>query len=131
MGAAISFSKSGFELCRTGDAKIRKNENVKNESVQLTIPVANTGKQDSAETVQVSVHKVGDTDGPIRTLRGVQWVSVDAGKTCQISIDLTHKAFEFFDSASDSMAVLFGEYEVLYGTSSDLKALTVVKITIQ
>ena len=39
-----------------------------NETVQLTIPVKNTGKRDGTEIVQVYVRKVNDIDGPLKTL---------------------------------------------------------------
>ncbi len=114
-----------------GDAQISKT-NIKNdESVELTIPVSNTGKRDGTEIVQVYVHKVNDADGPIKTLRGFQRVNIDAGKTSQANINLPPSSFEFYDKATYSMAVTPGEYEVMYGSSSEAKDLKMVKITIQ
>jgi beta-glucosidase len=125
----------GFGLSYTtfsiGDAKISKTEIKNDESVELTIPVSNTGKCDGTEIVQTYVHKVGDTDGPIKTLRGFQRVDVAAGKSGQAVISLPYKSFEFFDRKSGIMAVTTGEYELLYGTSSDTKDLKMTKITIQ
>jgi beta-glucosidase len=125
----------GFGLSYTtfsiGDAKISKTEIKNDESVELTIPVSNTGKRDGTEIVQAYVHKINDTDGPIKTLRGFQRVDVTAGKSNQAVINLPYKSFEFFDRKSNNMAVTSGEYEVLYGTSSDAKDLKTAKITIQ
>ena len=125
----------GFGLSYTtfsiGDAKISKTEIKNDESVELTIPVSNTGKRDGTEIVQAYVHKINDTDGPIKTLRGFQRVDVTAGKSNQAVINLPYKSFEFFDRKSNNMAVTSGEYEVLYGTSSDAKDLKMAKITIQ
>ena len=125
----------GFGLSYTtfsiGDAKISKTEIKNDESVELTIPVSNTGKRDGTEIVQAYVHKINDTDGPIKTLRGFQRVDVTAGKSGQAVINLPYKSFEFFDRKSGKMAVTTGEYEVLYGTSSDAKDLKMAKITIQ
>ena len=77
----------GFGLSYTtfsiGNATISKTAIKKDESVQLTIPVTNTGKRDGTEIVQVYVRKVNDTDGPLKTLRGFQRVDVAAGKTGQ------------------------------------------------
>jgi beta-glucosidase len=125
----------GFGLSYTtfkiGDAKVYNSEINKDEKVELTIPITNSGKYDGIEVIQVYVHKLGITDGPIKTLRGFQRVNVPSGKTGQATISLPYKSFEFFDRASGKIAVTSGEYEVLYGNSSDAKDLKSVKIKIQ
>ena len=125
----------GFGLSYTtfsiGDAQLSKTSIKSNENVDLTIPVSNTGKRNGVEIVQVYVHKVNDADGPIKTLRGFQRVDVAAGKTSQATIKLSPSSFEFFDRVKNTVIVDPGEYEVLYGTSSDVKDLKMVKITIQ
>ena len=77
------------------------------------------------------IHKVNDIEGPIKTLRRFQRVELAAGKSGQATIDLTPSAFEFFDWAQRKMMVTPGDYEVLYGNSSDVKALKSLKITIK
>lgn len=114
-----------------GDAKISKTKINKNENIELAIPVSNSGKRDGTEIVQVYVRKIGDTDGPIKTLKGFQRVNVPAGKSSLASIDLPPTAFEFFDKASGKMAIVKGEYEVLYGNSSNPQDLKIEKIVIQ
>ena len=114
-----------------GNAKVSKSIINKDESVDLTIPVSNTGKRDGTEIVQVYVHKVNDSDGPIKTLRGFLRIDVDAGKTSQAVINLPYSSFEFFDRASGKMDVTTGEYELLFGTSSDNNDLKTIVITIQ
>ncbi|MGA7161244.1 MAG: glycoside hydrolase family 3 C-terminal domain-containing protein, partial [Bacteroidota bacterium] len=125
----------GFGLSYTsfsiGNAEISKTEITKDEVVQLTIPVTNTGKRDGTEIVQVYVHKVNDVDGPLKTLRGFQRVEVAAGKTGTATINLSHTAFEFFDRKSGKMALTAGAYEVWYGTSSDKKDLKMATVTVQ
>ena len=124
----------GFGLSYTtfsiGYAHISKTEINKDGSVDLTIPVTNTGKRDGTEIVQVYVHKVNDTDGPLKTLRGFQRVNVAAGKTSQATITLPFTAFEFFNRFSFKMTSSEGEYEVWYGTSSDNKDLKSIKVEI-
>ena len=114
-----------------GEAKFSKTEIKANETIDLTIPLSNTGKRNGAEVVQVYVHKVNDTAGPIKTLKGFQRVDVTAGKTGQVIISLPYSSFEFFDKASGKMLVSPGQYEVFYGTSSDVKDLKMAKVTIQ
>ena len=77
------------------------------------------------------VHKVNDVDGPLKTLKGFKRVEVKAGKTETITIDLPASSFEFYDADAVAMKVSPGEYEVLYGNSSDSKDLKMSKVTIQ
>ena len=125
----------GFGLSYTtfliGKAQVSKTVIKNDESIDLTIPVSNTGKLDGTEIVQVYVHKVNDEDGPIKTLRGFKRVYVEAGKTNQITITMPPSAFEFFDRKSQSINAAPGEYELMYGTSSDSKDLHTVKFEIQ
>jgi len=114
-----------------GKATVNKTSIEKNETLTLTIPVSNTGKRDGTEIVQVYVRKVGDNDGPSKTLKGFQRLHVAAGKSGLTSINLPPSAFEFFDRNSAAMAVASGEYEVMYGNSSDPANLKSEKITIQ
>ena len=114
-----------------GDAQLNKSTIKNDESIDLTIPVSNTGKRNGTEIVQVYVHKVNDVDGPIKTLKGFQRVEVAAGKTLQAIISLPYNAFEFYDRTSRKINVIPGEYEVMYGNSSDAKDLKMAKITIQ
>ncbi|MCG6915475.1 glycoside hydrolase family 3 C-terminal domain-containing protein, partial [bacterium BMS3Abin03] len=114
-----------------GDARVSKSTIKNDESVDLTIPVSNTGERDGTEIVQVYVHKINDTDGPIKTLRGFQRVYIEAGKTSLATITLPPSAFEFYNKSIYGLAITPGEYEVLYGSSSDPKDLKMIKITIQ
>ncbi|RPJ78186.1 MAG: glycoside hydrolase family 3 protein, partial [Alphaproteobacteria bacterium] len=100
-------------------------------SIELTIPVTNRGKRDGTEIVQVYVRKVNDIDGQLKTLKGYQRVNVAVGKTVHANITLPSTSFEFFDRTSGKMAVAAGEYELLYGTSSDNKDLKTIKLSIQ
>lgn len=111
-----------------GKAKFSKNEITCDETVEVIIPVSNKGKRDGTEVVQVYVKKVNDTDGPIKTLRGFKKLEVGAGKSSKVTIELDPSAFEFFDLNQNKMAVTPGEYEVYYGTSSDIRDLKSLKI---
>ncbi len=125
----------GFGLSYTafsiGNATISQTVIKKDETALLTVPVANTGKRDGTEIVQVYVRKAGDADGPLKTLRGFQRVDVAAGKTGQATVKLPYPAFEFFDRASGRLTVTAGDYEVWYGNSSDSKDLKQTKIRVQ
>jgi beta-glucosidase len=125
----------GFGLSYTrfviGTATFSKTTAKADETIKLTVPVTNSGKRTGTEVVQVYVRKVNDIEGPIKTLRGFQRVEIPAGKTVQVTFDLTPSTFEFFDWSQRKMMVTPGEYEVYYGNSSDAKDLKAAKIKIQ
>jgi len=117
-GYGLSYTT--FEI---GSAKLNKTTIHANETVQITVPVKNSGKRDGTEIVQVYVRKVNDIEGPLKTLKGFKRVNVTAGKTQQVTIDLPPSSFEFYDWSQRKMAVTSGEYEIFYGNSSDAKNL--------
>ena len=124
----FGLSYTTFEI---GTASISKTNIKANESVQLSIPVKNTGKHSGTEIVQVYIRKVNDLEGPLKTLRGFQRMELAAGKSETATIELTPASFGFYDWAQRQMAVTPGEYEVLYGNSSDAKDLKMLKVAIQ
>jgi beta-glucosidase len=125
----------GFGLSYTtftiGTARVNNSKIGKNEPVELAIPVSNTGKRAGTEIVQVYIHKVNDTDGPLKTLKGFKRIGLAAGKSGQAVIKLPPASFEIFDRKSGKMAVVPGDYEVWYGTSSDTKDLKKLTVTVQ
>ena len=99
----------------------------KGKNYELSVDVANTGKRDGTEVVQVYIRDLSDPDGPLKSLRAFQRVNVKAGKTAKATLELTPKAFEFFDPNINTVHQKTGDFEILYGNSSqdkDLKKLT-------
>ena len=97
---------------------------------QLTIPVTNTGQRDGTETVQLYIRNTADKEGPLKSLRGFQRVSVKAGQTAVATLTLTPKSFEFWDPETNTMRTKPGTYELLYGNSSQDKDLKVLTVTL-
>jgi beta-glucosidase len=124
----FGLSYTHFEI---GTATLSKKTIKADETIQLTIPVKNTGKLDGTEIVQVYVRKVNDIDGPLKTLRGFKRIEISAGKIQQVTVELTPSSFEFYDWNQRKMSVTPGEYEVYYGNSSDTKDLKMIKLLIQ
>ena len=114
-----------------GEAELDRTSLKENDSLELTVPISNIGEVNGTEIVQVYVHKVGDTTGPLKTLRGFKRVNIEAGKSVDAVISLPYNSFEFYNSAVDNLDVLAGEYEIMYGNSSDVKDLKTVKIVIE
>ncbi|MES2277222.1 MAG: xylan 1,4-beta-xylosidase [Bacteroidota bacterium] len=114
-----------------GTAKASKTTIARTENLQLTVPVANTGKRDGTELLQLYIRKLQDKDGPIKTLRAFKRVPVGQGKTEMVTFNLPPKTFETFDEENAMIHVTPGDYELLYGTSSASKDLKALKITIR
>ena len=89
-----------------------------NSSYSITVPVKNTGAVDGTEIVQLYIRNLQDPDGPLKSLRAFQRVSVKAGQTASVKLSLDRKSFEFWDSETNTMRVKSGKYEILIGTSS-------------
>jgi beta-glucosidase len=114
-------SYTTFEI---GEAKI----DGKGTDYQVTIPVANTGKCNGTEIVQLYIRDLSDKEGPLKSLRGFQRVDVKAGQSATATITLNAKSFEFWDATTNTMRTKPGQYEILYGSSSldkDLKRITI------
>lgn len=99
--------------------------------VKFTALVENTGNREGAEVLQLYVRKVGDTDGPVKTLRAFRCVELKAGESRKVTVELGPDAFEFFDTKTNTMRVVPGEYEIHYGNSSDTPAGNVLKVTLK
>ena len=95
----------------------------------VTFTLKNTGSVDGTEIAQLYLKRTDDTNGPIKTLRGFQRVSLKAGETKTVSIKMNEDDFETFDEASNTMRVITGkQYQLMVGGSSkteDLKTITV------
>ena len=120
-------SYTNFEITKAGVEKNGTNPT----DWTLTAEVANSGKRDGAEVVQVYIRNLQDADGPLKTLRGFERINVKAGGTATATIQLNKQSFEFWDAESNTMRVKPGKYEILVGTSSDEKNARELMITIQ
>ena len=101
----------------------------KNNKVQLT--VKNTGKVEGTEVLQVYVRNISDTNGPLKTLRAYQRVTLKAGGAQMVSIDFPRECFEGWDAKTNTMRVVPGKYELMVGTSSADKDLLKLTVTVK
>lgn len=121
-GHGLSYTNFGY-----GDAQLSKNTIGDGETITLTVPVTNLGKRDGEEVVQIYLSRPGDKEGPRYTLRAFKRVHIPAGQTESVTIPLTRESFEWFDESTNTMHPLEGNYELLYGGTSErtkLKSLT-------
>ncbi|MBQ8065780.1 MAG: glycoside hydrolase family 3 C-terminal domain-containing protein [Prevotella sp.] len=98
----------------------------KNNKVRAT--VKNTGAVDGTEVIQVYVRNLADPNGPLKTLRGYERVTLKAGESKTVEIDFPRERFEGWDAATNTIRVVPGKYELMVGSSSadnDLKRISV------
>ena len=98
---------------------------------KVTLTLKNTGKREGTETIQVYMRRTADTEGPLKTLRAYQRVSLKAGESRRVSIDFSRERFESWDANTNTMRVVPGEYELMVGSSSDDSSLQKFNVTIQ
>ena len=97
----------------------------------ITVDVTNTGARKGTEVVQLYIRNLQDAEGPLKSLRGFQRVTLNPGQSQTVSIPLSRQSFEFWDAETNTMRVKPGQYEVFVGTSSCDKDLKKQIITIQ
>ena len=89
----------------------------------LEIPVINTGDRDVVEVVQLYTRRIGDAEGPLKSLRSFRRVSVPAGETVIVSLPLTEEVFLSWSEQAGDMVPVKGDWELLYGGNSSDAAL--------
>ena len=95
---------------------------------RIIVPLRNTGGRDGEENVQLYVRRPGDTDGPSMSLRGFKRVALKAGESTKVSLPLTEGTFEWWSEEVGDVVPLKGEWQLLYGGSSDkLQQITINK----
>ena len=120
-----------YTIFQYGNASLNTSEIKDGEQVTLTIPVSNTGKYDGEEVVQVYLRHPGDKEGPSHALRAFKRVAIAKGATNNVTIPLSKENFEWFDTSTNTMRPIEGDYEILYGGTSELKQLKSIPVTIK
>ena len=98
---------------------------------KVRVRVTNTGKREGTETVQVYIRNTADTEGPQKTLRAYQQVSLKPGEAKTLTIDLPRNSFEGWDAGTNTMRVVPGKYQVMVGNSSTDKDLKQIAVNIK
>ena len=98
---------------------------------KVQVRVRNVGTRQGLETVQVYVRNLADSEGPLKTLRAYQQVSLAPGEAKTLTIYFPRERFEGWDAATNTMRVLPGQYELLVGNSSAPQSLHKLPVTLE
>ena len=86
---------------------------------KLIVPVRNCGKSAGTAVVELYTRRPADVDGPQKSLRGFKRVFIPAGKRVKVEFPLDPEVFLGWSEDAGDMVPMEGEWELLYGGSSD------------
>ncbi|MCH5320335.1 MAG: glycoside hydrolase family 3 C-terminal domain-containing protein [Eubacterium sp.] len=107
-------------------------DNIKDtDTVTVSFKIKNTGDVDGAEIAQVYVaDKESTIFRPVKELRGFKKVFLKAGEEAEVSVDLSKRAFAFYNVELGDWMVETGEFDILVGASSrDIKLCATMTVT--
>lgn len=91
------------------------------EEVHVRVTVANTGKAEGTETIQLYFRdKVGSLVRPVKQLAGFQQVFLKKGESRSLNFTLTEKDFRFYNEKLEFRSEP-GEFELFAGNSSAIE----------
>ena len=96
-----------------------QNIDKKNDVVELSFDISNTGKYQGSEVVQVYVSdKKSSVPRPLKELKGFDKIKLMPGETKSVTIQLNKRAFSYFSEKAHDWVVEKGKFEILVGASS-------------
>lgn len=124
-GYGLSYTRFDYS-----DGSLSANRIRTSEGVKVAVTVTNNDTTSGDEVVQVYLKRLNDSFAPVKSLKGFKRIHLDAGQSAKVEIELPASAFEFYNERSASMKVAKGDYEVMFGSSSDDSDLTVLKLKV-
>ncbi len=120
----------GFTSFKYTDLKLSAGSAAAGDHVVATVKVTNTGARDGDEIVQGYVHaEKASVPMPIKQLWAFQRVSLPAGQSKTVSLDLDTKNFGHWDKDRQKFVVEPGLFDIMVGAASDdIRGTQVLKI---
>ncbi|MBQ8209295.1 MAG: glycoside hydrolase family 3 C-terminal domain-containing protein [Clostridia bacterium] len=112
------------------DIKVSADSIKDTDTLTVSFKVKNTGAVDGAEIAQVYVaDKESTIFRPVKELKGFKKVFLAAGEEKEVSIELSKRAFAFFNVEINDWMVETGEFDILVAASSrDVKLSATVTV---
>ena len=100
------------------------------DTLKVTFKIKNTGDRDGAEVAQLYVSDVESTIfRPVKELKGFKKVFLKAGEEKTVEIELSKRAFAYYNVKLQDWHVESGEFKILVGASSrDIKLEASVQV---
>jgi beta-glucosidase len=114
-GFGLSYTTFTYSALRLSAATLAKGG-----SVTVSVDVTNTGTRDGDEVVQlyVSYPTTTGVPRPLKQLQGFQRVTVPAGQTKTVALNLTYAQLGYWDATAKAFAVQPGTVHLMVGGSS-------------
>ncbi|WP_037324873.1 beta-glucosidase BglX [Salinimicrobium terrae] len=105
-----------------GDINLSSKEMTQEGSIEVTVPVTNSGSKAGREVVQLYLRDmVASTTRPVIELKGFELVDLQPGETKEVTFTITNDLLEFYN-AEKKWTSEPGEFRVMVGGNSrDLK----------
>jgi len=109
----------GYGLSYTTFAFDNLNLEKKENGIQVSVEVTNSGDKAGAEVIQVYVSDLeSSVVRPVKELKGFEKIFLQHGESKKVIISLSEDAFKFYDINTKSWVLENGEFEILVGNSS-------------
>jgi beta-glucosidase len=113
-GFGLSYTKFDYK-----NLKINKTVFAKEEPVQVSVEVTNSGDYDGKEVVQLYIHDdFASIARPVQELKGFELVNLKKRETKTVTFTLTYKELGFYDNSGNYL-VEPGTFKLKVGGSSD------------
>lgn len=125
-GYGLSYTK--FEY---SDIKLSSSEISDTETLTVSYKIKNVGNVAGAEVSQIYVSdKESTIFRPVKELRGFSKVYLEAGEEKEVSVELSKRAFAYYNVNILDWHVESGEFDIMVGASSrDIKLEATVSVT--
>jgi beta-glucosidase len=112
-GHGLSYSSFKYENLKIGQRKVRKDD-----GVNISVEVTNTGKRDGEEVVQLYINDVvASVTRPVKQLKGFERIALKAGEIRTVTFKLPVDELAFYN-ADMNRIVEPGIFKVMIGKSS-------------
>ncbi len=120
-GHGLSYTTFNYSDIKVSADKIKDTD-----TVTVSFKIKNTGNVDGAEVAQVYVSDVESTIyRPVKELKGFKKVFLKAGEEKEVSVELSKRAFAYYNVNIHDWHVESGDFKILVGASSrDIKLET-------
>ncbi len=113
-GYGLSYTSFKYE-----NLKLNKTEFSKNEAMEVSVELTNTGNRDGEEVVQLYIRDLaGSRTRPVKELKGFEKVALKSGEKKVITFTINAKTLQFYTS-NNKWEVEPGDFNIWIGGSSD------------
>lgn len=114
-GYGLSYTTFGYSGIKVDKALAHISD-----TLSVTVKIANTGKVDGDEVVQLYFRQPAGLEGqPLKSLLAFKRVNIKAGQTADVRLSFPVSHFRHFDTRAGEYRIASGDYEIFAGGSSD------------